>query len=75
MRYRRGLGAKLSSGKKRHRTVALVLAQQGELSWDSIWEPSVAFVDGEENGDETGVDCGGSCDACETTVGDAGCAD
>ena len=35
---------------------------------DDEMEASVTCTDGIQNGDETGIDCGGSCTTCETTV-------
>jgi len=35
---------------------------------DNPDEPIPTCVDGEQNGDETGIDCGGACDPCTTSV-------
>ncbi|MBK8503407.1 MAG: hypothetical protein IPL46_15025 [Saprospiraceae bacterium] len=42
---------------------------------ETIINPPASCTDGIKNGDETGVDCGGSCTPCQTTSGaDAGIA-
>lgn len=42
----------------------LLFIQCSEDDNDNIIEPEATCEDGIQNGDETGIDCGGSCDPC-----------
>ncbi len=44
----------------------MLFVQCSEDDNDNIIDPPATCDDGIQNGDETGVDCGGSCEPCET---------
>lgn len=46
--------------------IALTMVQCSEDDNNNIIEPEATCSDGIQNGDELGIDCGGSCNPCDT---------